>query len=100
MACKHSAVEIKSTLGTIYLGSWIDSSLKDMNIRIQMAWSAAGKLEIRQSHLERNLERNFSKRTVESVLLYGSENWTLTKSMEKRLNGNYTRLLRKVLNVL
>ena len=37
--------------------------------------------------------------TMESVLLYGSEAWTLTKSLEKQLSGCYTRLLRMVFNV-
>ena len=39
------------------------------------------------------------KATVESVLLYGCETWTLTKSLNKSLDGCYTRMLRKVLNV-
>ena len=33
-----------------------------------------------------------------SVLLYGCTIWTLTKSMEKKLDGNYTRMLRAILN--
>ena len=37
--------------------------------------------------------------TVESVFLYGSGTWTLTKSLENQLNGCYTRLLRMVFNV-
>ena len=37
--------------------------------------------------------------TVESVLLYGSETWTLTRTMEKQLNGCYTRLLRMAMGV-
>ena len=37
--------------------------------------------------------------TVESVLLYGSETWSLTKSLEKRLNGCYTRRLRMCLSI-
>ena len=32
---------------------------------------------------------------VESFLLYGSEPWTITKGLQKRINGCYTRLLRK-----
>ena len=31
--------------------------------------------------------------------LYGSETWTINKSLEKRINGCYTKLLRMVLNV-
>ena len=37
--------------------------------------------------------------TVESVLLYGCENWTLAEADEKALDGLYTRLLRRALNV-
>ena len=36
---------------------------------------------------------------MESVLLYGAECWTLTKQLQKRLDGSYTRLLRASLNV-
>ena len=37
--------------------------------------------------------------TVESVLLYGCETWTLTKTLLKQLDGTYTRILRMILNV-
>ena len=33
-----------------------------------------------------------------SILLYGSNTWTLTKRTEKKLDGNYTRMLRAILN--
>ena len=36
--------------------------------------------------------------TVVSILLYGCTTWTLTKHMEKRLDGNYTRMLQAILN--
>ena len=36
---------------------------------------------------------------MESVLLYGAETRTLTKSLEKQLDGTYTRMLRMVLNL-
>ena len=32
------------------------------------------------------------------ILLYGCTTWTLTKRIEKKLNGNYTRILRAILN--
>ena len=32
------------------------------------------------------------------ILLYGCTTWTLTKRLEKKLDGNYTRMLRAVLN--
>ena len=33
-----------------------------------------------------------------SILLYGCTTWTLTKRMEKKLDGNYSRMLRAILN--
>ena len=35
---------------------------------------------------------------VVSILLYGCTSWTLTKRIEKKLDGNYTRMLRSILN--
>ena len=32
------------------------------------------------------------------LLLYGCTTWTLTKRLEKKLDGNYTRMLRAILN--
>ena len=37
--------------------------------------------------------------TVESVLLYGCESWTISKKIEKGLDGCYTRMLRSALNI-
>ncbi|KAL5255427.1 hypothetical protein ACHWQZ_G010854 [Mnemiopsis leidyi] len=37
--------------------------------------------------------------TVESVLLYGSETWTISQAMAKRINGSYSRMLRMALNI-
>ncbi len=33
------------------------------------------------------------------VTLYGSDTWTLTKKLEKQLDGCYTRMLQTVLNI-
>ena len=35
---------------------------------------------------------------VVSILLYGCTTWTLTKRLENKLDSNYTRLLRAILN--
>ena len=35
---------------------------------------------------------------VVSILLYGCTTWTQTKRLEKKLDGNYTRMLRAILN--
>ena len=38
------------------------------------------------------------KRSFFQALLYGRTTWTLTKRLEKKLDGNYTRMLRAILN--
>ena len=40
---------------------------------------------------------SFFQAAVVSILLYGCTSWTLTKRLEK-LDGNYTRMLRAILN--
>ena len=44
------------------------------------------------------MKRNFFQAAVVSILLYGCTTWTLTKRLEKKLDGNYTRMLRAILN--
>ena len=42
------------------------------------------------------MKRSFFQPAVVSILLYGCTTWTLTKRMEKKLDGNYTRMLRAI----
>ena len=44
------------------------------------------------------MKRSFFQAAVTSILLYGCTTWTLTKRLEKMLDGNYTRMLRAILN--
>ena len=44
------------------------------------------------------MKRSFFQAVVVSILLYGCTTWTLTKRMEKKLDSNYTRMLRAILN--
>ena len=44
------------------------------------------------------MKRSFFQAMVVSILLYGYTTWTLTKWLEKKLHGNYTRMLRAILN--
>ena len=41
---------------------------------------------------------SFIQAAVVSILLYGFTTWTLTKRLEKKLDGNYTRMLQAILN--
>ena len=43
------------------------------------------------------MKRIFFQAAVVSILLYECTTWTLTKRLEKKLVGNYTRMLRPIL---
>ena len=82
-----------------YLGSFIGSTARDIDVRNAKAWGAITSMtKIWKSKLSERLKRNFFRATVESVLTYGATTWTLTKTLENRLNGSYTRMLRAALN--
>ena len=44
------------------------------------------------------MKRSFFQAAVVSILLCGCTTWTLTKRLEKKLDGNYIRMLRAILN--
>ena len=44
------------------------------------------------------MKRSFFQAAVVSILLYECTTWTLTKRLEKKLDGNYTRMLQAILN--
>ena len=101
-------VNIKSKDGTTidttddfkYLGSYVDSTVKEINVRKAQAWTACHQLrKIWNSKMSKRLKLNLFTAAVESVLLYGCEAWTLNKTIEKKLDGTYTRMLRMVLNI-
>ena len=76
------------------------SSGRDIKIRKAKAWKAINDMsKIWKSDISRATKKRFFFATVESVLLYGSESWTLTPAMVKSLDGCYTRMLRTVFNV-
>ena len=49
-------------------------------------------------HIRAHTYASFFQAAVVSILLYGCTTWTLTKRLEKKLDGNYTRMLREILN--
>ena len=51
-----------------------------------------------QLYCKVKMKCSFFKAAVVSILLYGCTTWTLTKRLEKKLDGNYTRMLRAILN--
>ena len=82
-----------------YLGSSVSSTEKDIDTRLTKAWTAIDRLSIIwKSDLTDKMKRSFFQAAVVSILLYGCTTWTLTKRLERRLDRNYTRMLRTVLN--
>ena len=82
-----------------YLGSSDSSTEKDIDTRLTKAWTAIDRLSIIwRSELTDKMKRSFFQAAVVSILLYGCTIWTLTKRLEKKLDGNYTRMLRAILN--
>ena len=82
-----------------YLGSSVASTEKDINTRLTKAWTAINRLSIIwKLDLTDKIKRSFFQAAVTSILLYGCTTWTLTKRLERKLDGNYTRMLRAILN--
>ena len=82
-----------------YLGSSVSSTEKVIDTRLTKAWTAIDKLSIKwKSDMTEKMIRSFFQAAVVSILLFGCTTWTLTKRLEKKLDGNYTKMLRAVLN--
>ena len=82
-----------------YLGSSVSSTETGINTRQAKAWTAIDRLSvIWKSDMTDKIKCSFFQAAVVSILLYGCSTWTLTKRKEKKLDGNYTRMLRAILN--
>ena len=105
--CYNETGDISSLDGTslklidkfTYQGSSVTSTEKDIDTRLTKAWTVIDRLSIIwKSDLIDKMKRSFFQAAVVSILLFGCTTWTLTKRLEKKLDGNYTRMLRAILN--
>ena len=105
--CFHQKGDISTLDGTSlklvdkfnYLGSNVSSTEKDIDTRLTKAWTAIDRLSIIwKSNLTDKMKRSSFQAAVVSILLYGCTTWTLAKRWEKKLDGNYTRMLRAIWN--
>ena len=95
----QNGISLKLVDKFTYLGSSVSSTENDIDTRLTMAWMAIDKLSIIwKSNLTDKMKRSFFQAAVVSILLYGCTTWTLTKRLKKKLDGNYTRMLRAILN--
>ena len=76
-----------------YLGAFIGSTESEIRVRRTLAWKALhGMRRVWRAGLSDDIKRRLFVATVESVLLYGAETWTLTANQERALDGVYTRI--------
>ena len=82
-----------------YLGSSVSSTEKDIDTRLTKVWRAIDRLSIiwKSDRIDK-MKRSFFQAAVVLILVYGCTTWMLTKWLEKKLDGNYTRMLRAILN--
>ena len=82
-----------------YLGTSVSSTKRNIDTRLTKAWTAINRLSIIwKSDLTDKMKCSFFQAVLISILLYGCTTWTLTKRLEKKLDSNYTRMLRAILN--
>ena len=104
----------KTTIRIFQVRNWWDCTEEDMDMPTKgkspkknwvssssrtKAWTAIDRLSIIwKSDLTDKMKRSFFQAAVVSILLCGCTTWKLTKRLEKKLDGNYTRMLRAILN--
>ena len=105
--CYNQTVDISTLDGTsqklvdkfTYLGSSVSSTEKDIDTRLTKAWADLDRLSIIwKSDLTDRMKRSFFQPAVVSILRCECTIWMLNKRLVKKLDGNYTRMLRAILN--
>ena len=82
-----------------YLLAIVSSTETDINTRLTKAWTPIDRLSAKwKSDLTDKMKHSFFQAVIVSILLYECTTWTLTKQLEKKLAGNYTIMLRAILN--
>ena len=79
-----------------YFGGYTDSGY-DMNTSIGQLWSALNSLDrVWKASIKKETKLKVFKASVETILLYGSDSWTLNVALPKKLDGSYTKMLRTI----
>ena len=94
-----NGISLKLVDKITYLGSSVSSTETAIDTWLAKAWTPIDRLSVKwKSDLTDKMKRIFFQAAIVSILLYGCTAWTLTKRMEKKLDGNYTKMLRAILN--
>ena len=87
----------------IYLGQAIKANpdhSREIKRRIGMGWSAFGKQSsIMKSNLPLSLKRKVYNQCVLPVIIYGSETWSITKHLERKLRSAQRGMERIMLGI-
>ena len=98
--CSSEGKVLEEVDDFLYLGSWVGDSNKDFTVRKAKAWKALNQMgKIWKSSMRREIKVRLFRATVEAILFYGSETWTVTKSLAKKIDGCFSRMLRAALNI-
>ena len=83
----------------MYLSSSVSSTKSYINIGLAKVRTVSDTLSITwKSNQSDKIKRNFFEGTVGSILLHGCTTGMLTKHLQKKLDGNCTKMLRAILN--
>ena len=84
----NDSTELEKVEDFKYLGSWVNSTDKDIKIRKAQAWQALNKMNCMWNlNMRKEIKVTFFVAAIESILLYGCESWTVTLKIECMLNG-------------
>ena len=74
------------------LDHWLKASDTDFKVLKAIAWKVLNQMKnVWCSRLSQKLKVKLFLATVESVLVYGGEAWTMKKNLTKAIDGVYTR---------
>ena len=77
-----------------------ESAHPNMTPKFAKLWKALNTMsKVWKSCISDDLKRRLIVATVESVLLYGCETWSLSSTIERSVDGTYTRMLRAALDI-
>ena len=84
-----------------YLGGLVPSVLEDLTRRRGLAWAAFRSVRtvLQSDALPDRLRSALFRATVETVLLYNAETWTLTDTLERQLDAAHSSLLRAAYSI-
>ena len=82
-----------------YLGSYTNCQ-HDIQCRKEQAWAAVHVLDkVWRASICRLTKPKISRTMVEPIVIYVCDSWSLTQLVKNALDGTYTRMLQKILNV-